>query len=466
MKITRWLFLTTLAFSLLVTSSSVQAAVIPTFSILGVTEGEKVTIQTRNFPADKAFAVRMDTFGARAENGQLINTVDSGKGGRLIFTFKIPAGLSSESIIAIRLESTTTGHYAYNYFYNQTFGSHPGGTSPNPEPGAEMIKAMAVKAGDYVTIKTFNFPEDEDCLVRMNIHNNQGGENYEVGSFNSENGGSLTQTFDIPEDLKTAYELEIWVESEEGERIASTWFTNRAGESGGTVADSTSEDKIPQIVIRTVKKNETVQIKTIHFPPEMTFQVLMGEMGTKGINGIEVATFESGDSDSTQESFDIPDALHDSSMIAIRLQTSDNTTYAFNWFYNTTTGAAGTEPSTEIDNDEENEDQPEDESEEEPADDSAIPTFTITQVVKSEKISISAHNFPKNRTFEVLMGAIGTKGVDGILVETITSGATGSFTETFEIPALLSDDYQIAIRLESMDGLYYAYNWFYNKTYP
>jgi hypothetical protein len=457
-----WLFLISFTFTFLASITSAQAAVIPTFSILEVTEGEKVTIQTKNFPANKNFAVRMDTFGEKAENGKLVDTVESGKGGTLIFTFDIPASLSNENIIAIRLDSTTTGHYAYNYFSNQTFGSHNGGTSPDTDPGDEMIKAMAVKAGAYVTLKTFNFPEDETYVVLMQVYHTTD-DPYEVGALDTEDDGSLTKTFDIPEALKTAHQLDIRVESEEGDLIASTWFTNQAGESGGAGEDS--EEDIPRLIILSVVKNEAVEIETRHFPPEKTFQVLMGEMGTEGIDGIEVGTFESNDGGSIKGTFGIPDDLHDSNMIAIRLQTSDNTTYTYNWFYNATTGAAGTETGTETDNEEETEDQTIDENDES-EEDTAIPNFTITQVVKAQDISISAHDFPKNRMLKVLMGTIGTKGTNGILVDTISSGATGSFTETFEIPTLLSNDYQIAIRLETNDGLYYAHNWFYNKTYP
>ncbi len=63
----------------------------------------------------------------------------------------------------------------------------------------------------------------------------------------------------------------------------------------------------------------------------------------------------------------------------------------------------------------------------------------------------------------VLMGKIGTRGVGGILVTTINSGAGGSFEKTFDIPEELHGDYQIAIRLQTADNVFYSYDWFNNS---
>jgi hypothetical protein len=64
------------------------------------------------------------------------------------------------------------------------------------------------------------------------------------------------------------------------------------------------------------------------------------------------------------------------------------------------------------------------------------------------------------------MGKMGTRGIGGTQVTTFNSGIGGSFEGTFDIPAALAGEYQIAIRLESVTGGFYAYNWFFNNTYP
>ncbi len=94
-----------------------------------------------------------------------------------------------------------------------------------------------------------------------------------------------------------------------------------------------------------------------------------------------------------------------------------------------------------------------------------VPTFSISSVVPDTSVTIVTANFPASTDFTVRMGAYGTLGIGGIEVATLNSGAGGSFSATFSIPAALAGSAQIAVRLESAGG-YYAYNWFYNTTLP
>lgn len=94
----------------------------------------------------------------------------------------------------------------------------------------------------------------------------------------------------------------------------------------------------------------------------------------------------------------------------------------------------------------------------------SIPTFTITSVVKDKKVTITTKNFPANQTFNVLMGAYGTQGINGIQVAKTNSGAGGSFSATYKLPKSLQGSYRIAIRLQSLSTGIYSYNWFYNHT--
>lgn len=93
----------------------------------------------------------------------------------------------------------------------------------------------------------------------------------------------------------------------------------------------------------------------------------------------------------------------------------------------------------------------------------AIPTFSIQSVATDQTVTIVTQNFPAGQDFVVTMGPMGTLGIDGYLVGTTNSGAGGSFTTTYTIPAQLHGAYQISIRLQSSQG-YYSYNWFYNNT--
>lgn len=209
---------------------------------------------------------------------------------------------------------------------------------------------------------------------------------------------------------------------------------------------ATQSYKIPTFTITAVVRNTSVTIYTNNFPANDTFKVLMNKIGTKGINGIKVTTINSGKGGSFSATFTIPNALKGYKQIAIRLQsTTGSGYYSYNWFYNTTTGKSGKPSNGTIYK--------------------GIPTFSIKAVVRNQSVTIYTNNFPASQKFNVLMNYIGTRGINGILVDTINSGKGGSFSATYTIPGALKGQKQIAIRLQSATGSgYYSYNWFYNNT--
>lgn len=95
-----------------------------------------------------------------------------------------------------------------------------------------------------------------------------------------------------------------------------------------------------------------------------------------------------------------------------------------------------------------------------------IPTFSISSVERNQRVTIQTSNFPASDSFDVLMGRMGTRAINGIVAGTIETGKGGSFTVTLEIPPALYGLSQIAIRMQSADSGYFAYNWFYNTTTP
>jgi hypothetical protein len=90
--------------------------VIPTFVITAVKQDQWVEIQTDNFPAADHFTVTMGKMGSKGINGIIIGTTYSGSGGRFTMKYDIPPALKGLDQIALRLESSTTGYYAYNWF--------------------------------------------------------------------------------------------------------------------------------------------------------------------------------------------------------------------------------------------------------------------------------------------------------------------------------------------------------------
>ncbi len=95
---------------------------------------------------------------------------------------------------------------------------------------------------------------------------------------------------------------------------------------------------------------------------------------------------------------------------------------------------------------------------------SATPAISIVSVVQNQSVTVGLSNFLPNDTLYVTMGLSGTQGIGGILVSKLTTGAGGSLTAKFLIPAELQGQSIISIRVESPTSGYYSFDWFYNNT--
>jgi LysM repeat protein len=90
----------------------------PTFSIVSVSRNNTVTIRGVNFPSSDHFNVTMSRMGQRGLNGFRVASYATGDGGTFTATFDIPSELDGLRQISIRLESPSSGYFAYNWFYN------------------------------------------------------------------------------------------------------------------------------------------------------------------------------------------------------------------------------------------------------------------------------------------------------------------------------------------------------------
>jgi LysM repeat protein len=213
----------------------------------------------------------------------------------------------------------------------------------------------------------------------------------------------------------------------------------------GTPLPPAPPSRIPTFSIVEVDEGEDVTIRTANFPANDTFRVRMGKIGTQGIGGKVVDTINSGQGGTFTANFRIPGDLRNDARIAIRLESTTGSGYfAYNWFYNDTTGTGGQPPSTPVYR--------------------GIPTFNITAVVRNQTVTILTNNFPANQDFVVRMDVRGNRALGGIVVTTFNSGSGGAFSKTFDIPAALQGVPQIAVRTDSTTTPYHSYNWFYNNS--
>lgn len=336
----------------------------------------------------------------------------------------------------------------------------------NAYSGHPTTSIVSVVKDTSVTVKIKNLPPSQSFVVRMNTFGTLGVGGPVVTSFDTGSGGELTGTYAIPDFLKGEKLIAIRFEGSGGP-YAYDWFTNDP--SGATPPAATSTPKpgttatvtktsavIPTISIVSVVKGEKVTIKTSNFPKNQVFTVRMGEYGTLGVNGIAVATTDSGAGGTFEATYAIPDALETREKIAIRLE-SPAGYYAYDWF-NNVSGAAPTSAATSVKTS-----TPTVTGTPKPV--YTYPTFSITAVVKDSTVTVKTSNLPKNQTFTVRMGAYGTLAVGGTVVGTTESGEGGTQTYTYTVPDGLKGSQRIAIRMDSSSGPY-AYNWFWNSTYP
>lgn len=318
--------------------SSARAATIPTFSIVSVVTDTSVTIQTHHFPAGKTFTVRMGEFGTAAIGGIVVDSTDSGDGGSFTATYDIPDDLKGEARIAIRMDATSGGWFAYNWFFNNTSGTS--GATPTPGTtftGIPTFSIQSVDADSSVTIKTKNFPPDKTFTVRMGEFGTAGIGGVVVGSTDSGSGGSFTASYDIPDALKGEARIAIRMDATSGGWFAFNWFWNNNSTASATATPGTVFTGTPTFSIVSVVKDNTVTIKTNNFPANRTFAVRMGVFGTAAIGGTLVGTTDSGSGGSFEATYDIPSNLHGLSRIAIRMDSTAGGFFAFNWFWNSTT---------------------------------------------------------------------------------------------------------------------------------
>lgn len=206
--------------------------------------------------------------------------------------------------------------------------------------GIPTFSIVKVVAGKSVTIKTHNFPAGDTFKVLMNNMGTRGVNGYHVATISSGSGGSFTDTYTIPAALKGNHQIAIRFQSTTGSGyFAYNWFNNKGAKygTGGAYKSKSGYYGHPYVSIVNVVKNKNVTIKITNLPKNDSYKVLMNTMGTKGVNGTNVGTFNSGAGGTQTMKVKIPASLKGKSVIAIRVQSTSGTGYyTYNWFSNST----------------------------------------------------------------------------------------------------------------------------------
>jgi hypothetical protein len=202
----------------------------PTFVITAVERNNYVRIKTDNFPANDTFKVTMGAMGTKGVGGILVATTKSGSGGSFEAKYSIPGALKNAYQIAIRLESKSSGYYAYNWFYNNdanTSGSSGSSGSSSSYSGYPYFYIAAVDEDTSVKITPHNFPPNDEFIVRMNWMHTKGIAGSIVDEAKTDANGNLQDLeYPIPDFLKGSYRIAIRLESKKSPYYAYNWFYN------------------------------------------------------------------------------------------------------------------------------------------------------------------------------------------------------------------------------------------------
>lgn len=211
---------------------------IPTFKVTEVKEGESVTIETNNFPANMTFAVTIGKMFTRGIGGTHVGDIESGDGGRLTATFNIPEGLKDDARISIRAQTAHANpFFAYNWFHNYTAssgnadnanaGNGATGGGSVVQTGIPTFTVCTVTKDGEVTILTKNFPKNQTCTVTMGAMFTRGVGGTQVGALESGDNSSARYAFNIPDGLKGAGRISIRAQTGHANPFfAYNWFHN------------------------------------------------------------------------------------------------------------------------------------------------------------------------------------------------------------------------------------------------
>lgn len=450
----------------------------PEFWVHNVVHNESVTISLKDFPKGKVYRVLMGDIGNNFGSGIQVGVLQRSSK-EFQATFKIPRWLHNQRLIALVLRDRETSEQGYVVFSNvdgynslQLLSLEPvaqashqsEGTSVGIFNGPEFWVHSVEKKWKF-TLKFNNWTSNDKFKVYVG-RNDDDFENIWVGLVSGKKPRSFTQTFDIPSALRNTRIIKVMVVSNFTGHSGSTAFTNAdewevstpSGEYNWAYINSAMAAKsstgTPFSEVLNVVENNEVTMRLYNFPEDTDLVVRMGPIGTRAINGLVVdeintGTYEDEDNPVLVATFPIPGQLKGLDPIAVRVESDSTDHFAYDYFRNLDgftyinqgsdafSGDWILKPGT-------------------------YPHTVVNKIIKNDSVKISGFNFTKNDEYTVRMGPFGTKAIAGIVVATLETGDDSSFTKKFTIPSGLEGVSPIAIRFESENSNYYAYDYFYN----
>ncbi len=226
-----------------------------------------------------------------------------------------------------------------------------------------VFAIIEVKAGETVTVHTWDFPADRDFVVRMGKNLTQGINGIEVETINSGEGGSFEKTFSIPAELKAEEIIAIRMDNQRSGYYAFNWFVNKTGKNdpekpvasppGSTITTTTKPPALievtpvaPQNTSKTkalltiveVKKDVSVRVRADNLPANQDFTVRIGTYYNFFRDYEVIGTINSGKGGSMEWTSSLPEVTKGVKWVTVRIDSAQKV-YAFNAFINADRGS-------------------------------------------------------------------------------------------------------------------------------
>ena len=207
-------------------------------------------------------------------------------------------------------------------------GSSSQGSTPSTSSGVRVY-ALSVEEDQFVTLQGKKLAAYSRYTIYLSKYGTYPIGATFLGSVVTDKYGAFSETFRMPSKLVDVQKIAINISNGRGD-ATSNWFINATadGNTGGEGAPALGLGFV------SVREDEWVKIKTSNLPANVTFDVLMGKSGTKGVNGVKVGTLRDDEGGSVRATFNIPSQLQGRSRIDLRIENKALGIYSYLSFEN------------------------------------------------------------------------------------------------------------------------------------
>lgn len=211
----------------------------PSFTITSVDMDKSITVQGVGFPKDTEYDILMGVYGTMGMGGVKTASQKTGSKGEFKATYTIPEDFKGAYMISVRMESSASIYYAYNYFYNSTYlpaeetsaasvttTAVEATMATNSYSGYPFFTITKVKKNGTVTIMAENLPEGEVFEVMLSNYQDGSFEPVKAGTLDSSKGGSMETSFSIPDELKDVRQIAVRLTGTKTGYFAYNYFFN------------------------------------------------------------------------------------------------------------------------------------------------------------------------------------------------------------------------------------------------